>query len=136
MPLKEVEPIKVPVGEKPSKINEMNDVFAQISNFGDGRLSKMEVDYSADTDKAIVEADKKQKVKMKKFLAGIRLQKGFCVCLRVERVLWDVHRARIRPGSMSSKIIVFIINSDFAVLNQILESNKNQGTRKVKFRFV
>uniref|UniRef100_A0A915MW10 PCI domain-containing protein n=1 Tax=Meloidogyne javanica TaxID=6303 RepID=A0A915MW10_MELJA len=61
MPLKEVEPIKVPVGEKPSKINEMNDVFAQISNFGDGRLSKMEVDYSADTDKAIVEADKKQK---------------------------------------------------------------------------
>jgi len=80
MPLKEVEPIKVPVGEKPSKINEMNDVFAQISNFGDGRLSKMEVDYSADTDKAIVEADKKQKVKMQKFFDWYSFTEGV-LCL-------------------------------------------------------
>jgi 26S proteasome regulatory subunit N5 len=63
MPLKEVDPIKVPVGEKSDKlvVNDMNDVYAQISHFGDGRISKMEVDYSAETDKQIKEADIKQK---------------------------------------------------------------------------
>lgn len=64
MPLKEVDPIKVEAGEPSEKLQleDMNDAFAQISHFGDGRISKMEVDYTAETDKQLNEANLKQKV--------------------------------------------------------------------------
>ncbi|KAF7629840.1 PCI domain-containing protein [Meloidogyne graminicola] len=63
MPLKEVDPIKVEAGEPSEKLQleDMNDAFAQISHFGDGRISKMEVDYTAETDKQLNEANLKQK---------------------------------------------------------------------------
>jgi hypothetical protein len=62
---KEAEPIGVPV-DKPSTVNEVNDALMQIGRFGDGRLGKMEVDYTAEVDKQIPEANLKAKVNIVK----------------------------------------------------------------------
>lgn len=61
MERKEAEPISVPV-DKPSTVNDINDAMMQIGRFGDGRIKKMEVDYTAEVDKQIPEANLKARV--------------------------------------------------------------------------
>jgi hypothetical protein len=63
MPLKEVAPIEVPV-DKPSTVNDQtDDALMQIGRFGDGRIKKMEIDYTAQVDKEIPEANLKARVR-------------------------------------------------------------------------
>jgi hypothetical protein len=62
MPLREVEPIGITV-DKPSTVNDQqNDFNMSIGQFGDGRIKKMEVDYTAEVDKQIPEANLKARV--------------------------------------------------------------------------
>jgi hypothetical protein len=62
MPLKETEAIGVPV-DKPSTVNDQNqNDLMSIGQFGDGRIKKMEVDYTEEVDKQIPEANLKARV--------------------------------------------------------------------------
>lgn len=56
MPLKEVEPIGVQV-DRPSTVNDQNDPLMQIGQFGDGRIKKMEVDYTNQVNEQIPKAN-------------------------------------------------------------------------------
>ena len=63
MPLKETEPIGVPV-DKPSTVNDQNqqDDLMSIGQFGDGRIKKMEKDYTTEVEKQIPESNLKARV--------------------------------------------------------------------------